>query len=87
MYIGLADDCTIVASEPYGVVEETSSYIRMDGEQGGEIVVVSGDTAGTLEGVQRFGYDGTPHPCGPAMWSPPRSPPATSTVAMHRTSC
>ena len=61
MYVGLADDCTIVASEPYGVVEETSSYIRMDGEQGGEIVVVSGDTAGTLEGVQRFGYDGTPH--------------------------
>ena len=41
MYVGLADDCTIVASEPYGVVEETSAYVRMDGEQGGEIVVVS----------------------------------------------
>jgi glucosamine--fructose-6-phosphate aminotransferase (isomerizing) len=64
MYVGLADDCTIVASEPYGVVEETSTYIRMDGEQGGEIVVVSGDTAGTLDGVRRIGYDGTPHPVG-----------------------
>ena len=29
-----------MASEPYGVVEETSTYVRMDGEQGGEIVVV-----------------------------------------------
>ena len=51
MFVGLADDCTIVASEPYGVVEETSSYVRMDGEQGGEIVVVSSDGAGTLDGV------------------------------------
>ena len=64
MFIGLGDDCTIMASEPYGVVEETSSYIRMDGEQGGEIVVVSSEGAGTLEGVQRFGYDGTARPIG-----------------------
>ena len=42
LYVGLADDCYIVASEPYGVVEETSKYVRMDGEQGGEIVVLVG---------------------------------------------
>ena len=35
LYIGLADDCFIVASEPYGVVEETAEYLRLDGEHGG----------------------------------------------------
>ena len=42
LYVGLADDCFIVASEPYGVVEETARYVRMDGEHGGEIVVLDG---------------------------------------------
>jgi glucosamine--fructose-6-phosphate aminotransferase (isomerizing) len=32
LYIGLADDTYIVASEPYGVVEETHTYLRLDGE-------------------------------------------------------
>ena len=58
LYVGLADDCFIVASEPYGVVEETSRYIRLDGESGGEIVVLHGADAGELAGVRRLGYDG-----------------------------
>ena len=62
LYIGLADDCSIVASEPYGVVEETSEYVRLDGEHGGEIVVVSGDGAGTLDGLRRLAYDGSDLP-------------------------
>ena len=32
LYIGLAEDAFVVASEPYGVVEETPRYLRMDGE-------------------------------------------------------
>jgi glutamine---fructose-6-phosphate transaminase (isomerizing) len=32
LYVGLAEDAFIVASEPYGVVEETPTYLRMDGE-------------------------------------------------------
>ncbi len=32
MYVGVAEDAYIVASEPYGVVEETDRYLRMDGE-------------------------------------------------------
>ena len=32
LYVGLAEDAFVVASEPYGLVEETSSYVRMDGE-------------------------------------------------------
>ncbi|MFK7919785.1 MAG: SIS domain-containing protein [Ilumatobacter sp.] len=64
LYIGLADDCYIVASEPYGVVEESSSYLRMDGEQGGEIIAIDSSTAGELSGIQRFAYDGTALPVG-----------------------
>ena len=32
LYVGLADDCFVVASEPYGVVEECDRYLRLDGE-------------------------------------------------------
>ena len=62
LYIGLADDCYIVASEPYGVVEESSQYVRMDGEHGGEIVVLDGSHAGELAGIVRLAYDGSDLP-------------------------
>ena len=64
LYVGLADDCYIVASEPYGVVEETARYVRMDGEHGGEIIVLDGDQAGELDGVVRLSYDGSDLPVG-----------------------
>src|SRR5206468_10536319 len=55
LYIGLADDAFVVASEPYGVVEETPRYLRMDGEAtGGQIVVLRRDGAGTLAGLERL---------------------------------
>jgi glucosamine--fructose-6-phosphate aminotransferase (isomerizing) len=66
LYVGLADDCYIVASEPYGVVEETSHYLRLDGEQGGEIVVLRSNTAGELDGVHRLRYDGVERPVTPS---------------------
>jgi glucosamine--fructose-6-phosphate aminotransferase (isomerizing) len=62
LYVGLADDCFIAASEPYGVVEETSRYVRMDGEDGGEIIVLDAEQAGDLAGLRRLGYDGAPLP-------------------------
>ncbi len=61
LYVGLADDTSIIASEPYGLVEETSHFVRLDGEHGGEIMTVSADGAGTLAGLHRIGYDGTAH--------------------------
>ncbi len=64
LYVGLADDCYIVASEPYGVVEETSRFVRMDGERGGEIIVLDGLHAGEAAGMLRMAYDGTVHPVG-----------------------
>ncbi|MFP5317313.1 MAG: SIS domain-containing protein [Acidimicrobiia bacterium] len=68
LYVGLAEDAFLVASEPYGLVEETSRYLRMDGEAGsppGQILVVDAEGAGTLEGVRRLGYDGADLPVDP----------------------
>lgn len=69
LYVGLADDCFVVASEPYGVVELTDTYLRMDGEtpanpdnpnaSRGQIIVLDGSRAGSLEGIERQAYDGT----------------------------
>ena len=64
LYVGLGEDCYIVASEPYGVVEETISFIRMDGESPspsgsrGQVFVLDGAQAGDLAGVRRIAYDG-----------------------------
>jgi len=74
LYVGLAEDAYIVASEPYGVVEETAQYIRMDGEtpgnpenpnaSRGQIIELDGDAAGSLSGILRKAYDGTDLPVG-----------------------
>jgi glucosamine--fructose-6-phosphate aminotransferase (isomerizing) len=61
MCIGLAEDSFIVASEPYGTVEETTSLVRMDGERG-EIIELRATSAGRLAGIKRFLYDGTAAP-------------------------
>ncbi len=58
LFVGLGDDCYIVASEAYGMVEETARYLRMDGEAGGEILCLDAAQAGDLAGVTRIGYDG-----------------------------
>ncbi|MDE0161372.1 MAG: SIS domain-containing protein [Acidimicrobiaceae bacterium] len=79
LYVGLGDDAFIVASEPYGVVEETAEYLRMDGEAvaaganpstgRGQIVELDGSRAGLIEGVSRHSYDGTPLPVAPGETS------------------
>ena len=75
LYVGLADNSYIVASEPYGVVEEANQWIRMDGERpadpqhpitsAGQIVELDGEHAGTLAGITRLAYDGTQLPVDP----------------------
>ena len=63
LYVGLAEDAFVVASEPYGLVEETSTYLRLDGEAtGGQIAVLDAAGAGTIEGISRYAYDGRPVP-------------------------
>ncbi|MDG2160470.1 MAG: SIS domain-containing protein [Acidimicrobiales bacterium] len=68
LYVGLAEDAFVVASEPYGVVEMTDEYLRMDGEtpadpddpgaSRGQIVELDAALAGTVDGIRRYSYDG-----------------------------
>ncbi|MFM8305274.1 MAG: SIS domain-containing protein [Actinomycetota bacterium] len=72
LYVGFAEDAVVVASEPYGLVEETRTYLRLDGETPadparaaatrGQVVRVDSEGAGELTGVRRAAYDGTPLP-------------------------
>ncbi len=74
LYVGLAEDAFVVASEPYGVVELTADFVRMDGEtpadpddpgaSRGQIVELDGALAGTLQGISRRSYDGRDLPVG-----------------------
>jgi glucosamine--fructose-6-phosphate aminotransferase (isomerizing) len=74
LYVGVAEDAFIVASEPYGVVEETTEFLRMDGEtpadpdnptgSRGQIVELRVDGAGSLDGISRWSYDGSELPVG-----------------------
>jgi glutamine---fructose-6-phosphate transaminase (isomerizing) len=72
LYVGLAEDAFVVASEPYGVVEETARYLRLDGEtpgnpanpnaSRGQLVLLDTAGAGEVAGIDRRAYDGTPLP-------------------------
>ena len=69
LYVGVADGCYVVASEPYGLVEITDRYIRLDGEtpanpdnptaSRGQIVLLDATRAGDLGAIERQAYDGT----------------------------
>ncbi len=81
VYVGLAEDCFVVASEPYGVVEDSAVYLRMDGEtpsdpdnpagSQGQIIRLSADRAGERDGVTRMSYDGTDLPIAEDEWKQP----------------
>ena len=68
LYVGLGDDMYIVASEPYGLIEETARYIRVDGETAsasgsrGQVFLIDGAQGGSLAGVRRLAYDGSELP-------------------------
>ncbi len=69
LYVGFADDMFVVASEPYGVVEDCARYMRMDGEtpgnlenpdaSRGQVLILQRAAAGELAGIERLAYDGT----------------------------
>jgi glutamine---fructose-6-phosphate transaminase (isomerizing) len=71
LYVGLSEDAFVVASEPYGVVEEADVYLRMDGDaladpdnpaSRGEIIRLQRAGAGSIEGIERWSYEGVPRP-------------------------
>ena len=70
LYVGTAEDAYVVASEPYGVIEDCDRYLRMDGETAadpgaesqGQIVTLESGHAGTVGSIRRFSYTGQPLP-------------------------
>ncbi|NNL41344.1 MAG: SIS domain-containing protein [Desulfobacterales bacterium] len=69
IFIGLADNHYMPVSEVYGFIEETQTFVKMDGEivaegiEGktqGQIFTLSQKSTGGIEGIQAMFYDGTP---------------------------
>ncbi|MCL6583624.1 MAG: SIS domain-containing protein [bacterium] len=69
IFVGIGEEGYFPASEIYGFVEETSRFIKMDGEREriagepktqGQIFILDADTSGHLDGIVAMGYDGFP---------------------------
>ncbi len=70
IFVGLAEDHYIPTSEIYGLVEETSEYLKLDGSARngdgpgdsvpGQIFIADQSAGGGLDGVAAMFYDGTP---------------------------
>ncbi|HBN26842.1 MAG TPA: glutamine--fructose-6-phosphate aminotransferase [Desulfobacteraceae bacterium] len=63
IFVGLAEDSYIPTSEVYGFVEETSSFLKLNGETdsaNGQIFILDQESKGGLDGISAIYYDGTP---------------------------
>jgi glutamine---fructose-6-phosphate transaminase (isomerizing) len=60
IFVGVALDHYIAASELYGIVEETQRYIKLNGEERGQIVRLDQDSSGGVSGIKSNYYDNTP---------------------------
>ncbi|MCP4694023.1 MAG: SIS domain-containing protein, partial [Desulfobacterales bacterium] len=74
IFIGISPDLYMSVSEVYGFIEETSRFIKVDGEktvQGrggptqGQIYTLDQNSGGGVEGITAMYYDGTPVALGP----------------------
>ncbi len=60
IFVGIAPDHYIAASELYGIIEETQFFIKLQGQDKGQIVTLSQNSAGGISGINSFFYDKTP---------------------------
>ncbi len=69
VFVGLANDHYMPASEVYGFIEETPHFLKMNGEQivdgkqgktQGQIFILDQRASGGLAGISAMYYDGTP---------------------------
>ena len=69
IFVGLCKEGYLAASEVYGLVEETSRYIKMEGEKNvnevegknqGQIFILDQESFGGLAGINAMYYDGSP---------------------------
>ena len=56
IFVGIGKDHYISASELYGIVEETDSYIKLNGEKKGQVLIL--DKNKDIEKLQSVYYDG-----------------------------
>lgn len=75
IFVGLAQDHYLPTSEVYGFVEETSRFLKLDGEKviegrdgktQGQIYILDQTKAGGLSGITTMYYDGTAFPLSEA---------------------
>lgn len=73
LYVGITPDRYLFSSELYGLVEETPSFVKMDGEKAahpdrpettGQIFILDQAAPGGVSGIKALFYDGTPLPLG-----------------------
>jgi len=63
IFVGIAKDHYIAASELYGIVEETQDYIKLNGEDRGQIVILDQNSPdGGVSGICSFYYNNDPIP-------------------------
>ncbi|MBC8439575.1 MAG: SIS domain-containing protein [Deltaproteobacteria bacterium] len=60
IFVGIAKDHYIAASELYGIVEQTQNYIKLNGEDKGQIVILDQNSLGGVSGIHSFYYDNSP---------------------------
>jgi glutamine---fructose-6-phosphate transaminase (isomerizing) len=60
LFIGLGKEHYITSSEIYGLIEDTSRYIKMEGENKGQIFILDQDSHGGLNGIKAMYYNGDP---------------------------
>jgi len=69
IFVGIAPDLYMATSEVYGFIEETSAYVRLDGESvvdgkagktQGQLFVLDQQAPGGLQGITAMRYDGSP---------------------------
>ncbi|MBR9981987.1 MAG: SIS domain-containing protein, partial [Desulfatitalea sp.] len=74
VFVGLARDHYLATSEVYGFVEQTDSFLKLNGEKivagrsgptQGQIFILDQQSAGGLDGIRACYYDGTPITLGP----------------------
>jgi glucosamine--fructose-6-phosphate aminotransferase (isomerizing) len=75
IFVGLAQDHYLPTSEVYGFVEETSDFVKLDGEKiiegkngktQGQIFILDQTKGGGLDGITAMYYDGTALPLSKA---------------------
>jgi glucosamine--fructose-6-phosphate aminotransferase (isomerizing) len=74
IFVGIAPDHYMATSEAYGFIEETQSFIKLDGESvfegpggkaRGQIVILDQASGGGVEGLTAMRYDGATLALGP----------------------